>query len=55
MYSPGLGTRMLSPGLARTDMQRSIDEEHPLHRMTSSAVILQIKYEIMFDNSLSSI
>ncbi len=37
---PGLGTSMLSPGLAMTEMQRSREDEHPLHRITSSAVML---------------
>ena len=42
LFLPGLGTRMLSPGLAKTEMQRSMEDEHPLHKMTSSAVMLEI-------------
>jgi hypothetical protein len=41
LYIPGLGTRMLFPGFARTEMQRSMEDEQPLQRITSSPLILE--------------
>lgn len=38
--NPGRGTKMLSPGLATAEMQRSKEQEHPEQRMTSLRVKL---------------